>query len=118
MTVGIDPISGKSRFDFGVTELQSGFDFVTIAVGVFGLGEIFYNLEQAGSVEIVTTKVGQVFPTMADWVKSRMAILRGTLIGFFIGIIPGGGRGHFIAPVVCRGKEGLQAPGGVRTGCH
>jgi putative tricarboxylic transport membrane protein len=90
-TVGIDPISGKSRFDFGVTELQSGFDFVTLAVGVFGVGEIFYNLEQQGAAEIVTTKVGQVFPKMADWIKSRMAILRGTLVGFFIGIIPGGG---------------------------
>jgi len=90
-TVGIDPISGKSRFDFGVIELQSGFDFVTIAVGVFGIGEIFYNLEQEGAAEIVTTKVGQVFPKMADWVQSRMAILRGTLVGFFIGIIPGGG---------------------------
>ncbi len=90
-TVGIDPISGKSRFDFGVIELQSGFDFVTLAVGVFGLGEIFYNLEQAGKAEIVTTRVGQVFPRMADWVASRMAILRGTAIGFFIGIIPGGG---------------------------
>jgi len=90
-TVGIDPISGKSRFDFGVTELQSGFDFVTLAVGVFGIGEIFYNLEQQGAAEIVTTKVGQVFPSMADWVRSRMAILRGTLVGFFIGIIPGGG---------------------------
>jgi putative tricarboxylic transport membrane protein len=89
--VGIDPISGKTRFAFGITELQSGFDFVTLAVGVFGLGEIFYNLEQQGSAEIVTTKVGQVFPKMADWVKSRMAILRGTLIGFFIGVIPGGG---------------------------
>ncbi len=89
--VGIDPISGKSRFDFGVIELQSGFDFVTLAVGVFGLGEIFYNLEQEGNAEIITTKVGQVFPRMADWVASRMAILRGTLIGFFIGIIPGGG---------------------------
>jgi putative tricarboxylic transport membrane protein len=90
-TVGIDPISGKSRFDFGVTELQSGFDFVTLAVGVFGVGEIFYNLEQQGTAEIVTTQVGQVFPKMADWVQSRMAILRGTLVGFFIGIIPGGG---------------------------
>jgi putative tricarboxylic transport membrane protein len=90
-TVGIDPISGKSRFDFGVIELQSGFDFVTLAVGVFGVGEIFYNLEQQGAAEIVTTQVGQVFPKMSDWVKSRMAILRGTLVGFFIGIIPGGG---------------------------
>jgi putative tricarboxylic transport membrane protein len=42
-------------------------------------------------MEIVTTKLGSVYPTMADWVKSRWAILRGTLIGFFIGIIPGGG---------------------------
>ncbi|MEW6264491.1 MAG: tripartite tricarboxylate transporter permease [Thermodesulfobacteriota bacterium] len=89
--VGLDPVSGKTRFAFGVIELQSGFDFVTLAVGVFGLGEIFYNLEQQGSAEIITTKVGHAFPKMADWVKSRMAILRGTLIGFFIGIIPGGG---------------------------
>ena len=90
-SVGLDPISGKTRFSFGVIELQSGFDFVTLAMGVFGLGEIFYGLESAIKTEIVTTKVGQVWPTMKDWVASRMAILRGTLVGFFIGIIPGGG---------------------------
>ena len=90
-SVGLDPISGKTRFSFGIIELQSGFDFVTLAMGVFGLGEIFYGLESAIKTEIVTTKVGQVWPTMKDWVASRMAILRGTLIGFFIGIIPGGG---------------------------
>lgn len=90
-SVGLDPISGKTRFSFGVIELQSGFDFVTLAMGVFGLGEIFTGLESAIKTEIVTTKVGQVWPTMKDWVASRMAILRGTLIGFFIGVIPGGG---------------------------
>jgi putative tricarboxylic transport membrane protein len=90
-SVGIDPISGKTRFSFGVIELQSGFDFVTLAMGVFGLGEIFYNLESAAKAEIVTTRVGQIWPNMADWVRSRGAMLRGTLIGFFIGIIPGGG---------------------------
>jgi putative tricarboxylic transport membrane protein len=90
-SVGIDPISGKTRFTFGIIELQSGFDFVTLAMGVFGLGEIFYNLESAAQAEIVTTRVGQIWPRMADWVKSQWAILRGTLIGFFIGIIPGGG---------------------------
>ena len=90
-SVGIDPISGKTRFSFGIIELQSGFDFVTLAMGVFGLGEIFYNLESAAQAEIVTTRVGQIWPKMADWVKSQWAILRGTLIGFFIGIIPGGG---------------------------
>jgi putative tricarboxylic transport membrane protein len=90
-SVGIDPISGKTRFSFGIIELQSGFDFVTLAMGVFGLGEIFYNLESAAQAEIVTTRVGQIWPKMADWLKSQWAILRGTLIGFFIGIIPGGG---------------------------
>ncbi|NJD87178.1 MAG: tripartite tricarboxylate transporter permease [Betaproteobacteria bacterium] len=89
--VGLDPISGKTRFAFGVTELNSGFDFVTLAMGVFGLGEIFYGLEQTLKSEVVTTKVGQVWPTMKDWVASRWAILRGTLVGFFIGVIPGGG---------------------------
>jgi putative tricarboxylic transport membrane protein len=90
-SVGIDPISGKTRFSFGIIELQSGFDFVTLAMGVFGLGEIFYNLESAAQAEIVTTRVGQIWPRMSDWIRSRWAILRGTLIGFFIGIIPGGG---------------------------
>ncbi len=90
-SVGLDPISGKTRFSFGVIELQSGFDFVTLAMGVFGLGEIFIGLEAAVKVEVATTKVGSVWPTLKDWAASRMAILRGTLIGFFIGVIPGGG---------------------------
>src|SRR5512136_150677 len=85
--VGIDPISGKARFAFGIIELQSGFDFVTLAMGVFGLGEIFYNIESSAKTEIITTRVGQIWPTMQDWVESRWAIVRGTLIGFFIGII-------------------------------
>ncbi|MEW6719277.1 MAG: tripartite tricarboxylate transporter permease [Thermodesulfobacteriota bacterium] len=90
-SVGLDPISGKTRFSFGVIELQSGFDFVTLAMGVFGLGEIFVGLESAVKAEVATTKVGQVWPTLKDWAASRMAILRGTLIGFFVGVIPGGG---------------------------
>jgi putative tricarboxylic transport membrane protein len=90
-SVGIDPISGKTRFAFGITELQGGFDFVTMAMGVFGLGEIFYNLESVAKAEIVTTKVGQLWPGIQDWVRSRWAIVRGTLIGFSVGIIPGGG---------------------------
>jgi putative tricarboxylic transport membrane protein len=90
-SVGLDPISGKTRFSFGVIELQSGFDFVTLAMGVFGLGEIFSGLESVAKCDVVTSKVGQVWPTMKDWAASRWAILRGTLVGFFIGVIPGGG---------------------------
>jgi putative tricarboxylic transport membrane protein len=90
-SVGLDPISGRTRFSFGVIELQSGFDFVTLAMGVFGLGEIFIGLESFIKAEVATTRVGNVWPTMKDWVAARMAILRGTLIGFFVGVIPGGG---------------------------
>ncbi len=89
--VGLDPISGKTRFSFGIIELQSGFDFITLAMGIFGLGEIFYNLETVAKTEIVTTKLGQIWPKTADWLRTRMAIARGSLIGFFIGVIPGGG---------------------------
>lgn len=89
--VGLDTISGKIRFTFGSTGLQGGFDFVTLAMGVFGLGEILYNLERKLSTDLVTSKLGKIFPTLKDWANSRWAILRGSLIGFFVGIIPGGG---------------------------
>jgi putative tricarboxylic transport membrane protein len=89
--VGLDPISGKIRFTFGSIVLQGGFDFVTLAMGVFGLGEILYNLESTLKTEIVTTKIGKVFPTLKDWADSKWAIFRGSVIGFFVGIIPGGG---------------------------
>jgi len=57
--VGLDPISGKIRFTFGSIGLQGGFDFVTMAMGVFGLGEILYNLESKMKNEIVTTRLGK-----------------------------------------------------------
>jgi putative tricarboxylic transport membrane protein len=89
--VGLDPISGKVRFTFGSVGLQGGFDFVTLAMGVFGLGEILYNLESTMKTKILTTKLGKVFPTLKDWVDSQWAIFRGSVIGFFVGVIPGGG---------------------------
>lgn len=89
--VGLDPISGKERFTFGFISLQNGFDFVTLAMGLFGLSEIFLTLENKGGAEFVTKAIGKLFPTKKDWIESRWAIARGSLIGFFIGIIPGGG---------------------------
>jgi putative tricarboxylic transport membrane protein len=89
--VGLDPVTGSVRFTLGTTQLASGFDFVTLAMGVFGLGEILYNLDQAEKTEIVTTKVGRLWPTMQDWADSKWAIFRGSLIGFVVGVLPGGG---------------------------
>ncbi|GEA16387.1 hypothetical protein E308F_26330 [Moorella sp. E308F] len=90
-SVGLDPITGKVRFTGGIIGLQGGFDFVTLAMGVFGIGEILYSLEQNIKGEIVTTKIGKVFPTIKDFIEAKWAIIRGSLIGFFVGILPGGG---------------------------
>ena len=116
--VGLDPISGKIRFTFGSIGLQGGFDFVTLAMGVFGLGEILYNLESTLKTEIVTTKIGKVFPTLKDWADSKWPIFRGSVIGFFVGIIPGGGAVISSLASYAVEKKYSKHPGRVRTGRH
>jgi putative tricarboxylic transport membrane protein len=90
-SVGLDPISGAIRFTWGLHMLQEGIDFVTLAMGMFGIGEIFYNLEKVLKTELVTRKITHLWPTLKDWADSKWAVIRGSFIGFFIGILPGGG---------------------------
>jgi putative tricarboxylic transport membrane protein len=90
-SVGLDPLSGAVRFDFGIADLQSNIDFVTIAMGLFGVGEILISLEESEAASILTTKIKNVFPTMADLKESAWPMVRGSVIGFVIGILPGGG---------------------------
>ncbi len=89
--IGLDPLSGAVRFDFGVPDLQSNIDFVTVAMGLFGVGEILISLEDSGAASILTTKIENVFPTLVDLAQSSWAMVRGSVIGFVIGILPGGG---------------------------
>lgn len=89
--VGLDPISGKERFTFGMSPLQGGFEFVTIAMGMFGLSEIFLALEKEVETDFVTKKIGKLWLTWKDWAESKWAVARGSVIGFFVGVIPGGG---------------------------
>jgi len=90
-SVGLDPISGAVRFTWGFFMLQEGVDFVTLAMGMFGIGEILINLEKELTTELVTRKIAHLWPTLKDWAESKWAIIRGSFIGFFIGILPGGG---------------------------
>jgi putative tricarboxylic transport membrane protein len=90
-TVGQDPVTGTPRFVFGSVTLLGNLEFLAIAVGLFGIGDILYNLEQESDTNPVSSRVSRVWPTMRDWAQSRGAILRGAFIGFFIGILPGGG---------------------------
>lgn len=101
--IGIDPISGNDRLTFGFLELLPGIDIVAVAVGLFGIGELIYNAEQGFYKGTTTKGLKPKMPSRADWLLSRFAILRGSIIGFFIGIIPGGGGP--VASVVSYGVE-------------
>lgn len=90
-SVGLDPVSGAVRFTWGFYMLQEGIDFVTLAMGMFGIGEILINLEKELTTELVARKVTHIWPTLKDWAESKWAIIRGSFIGFLIGILPGGG---------------------------
>src|SRR5438046_4031996 len=89
--VGTDVNSGVARFSFGVSELSDGIGFVSVAMGVFGFAEIIANLEQKEQREIFTKKVSNLLPSLQDFKDSWASILRGTALGSFLGILPGGG---------------------------
>jgi TctA family transporter len=88
---GTDVNSGVLRFTFGIPELADGVGFVIVAMGMFGVTEIVANLEQRGQREVFVGKVTHLFPTREDLKRSWAPILRGTALGSFLGILPGGG---------------------------
>lgn len=90
--VGTDVNSGVARFSFDVPELTDGISFLAIAMGLFGYGEIINNLSQPEEKrEVFTSKVTGIMPTAEDFKNMVPAILRGTLLGSVLGILPGGG---------------------------
>jgi len=89
--VGTDVNSGVARFSFGVSELSDGIGFVSVAMGVFGFAEIIANLERKENREIFTKKVSNLLPSLQDFKDTWGSILRGTALGSFLGILPGGG---------------------------
>ena len=90
-TVGRDSFTGASRFTFDSLALADGIDFVVVAMGLFGVGEILYNLEQRHGKKHVPAEVGNVWPSRKDLKQSSGAIGRGSIIGFVLGVLPGGG---------------------------
>src|SRR5215475_15107740 len=87
--VGADVNSGLKRFAFGFYELADGIGVVTIAVGVFAVGEILSNLSDPEERQVFTSKVTNLFPTKEDLKRSFGAIVRGTGVGAFFGALPG-----------------------------
>jgi putative tricarboxylic transport membrane protein len=90
-SIGMDPMSGEVRLAFGVSALTSNLDFVTLAMGLFGVSEILVSLEDSGAASVLSTKIGKVFPSRKELLESAAPMGRGSLIGFLVGILPGGG---------------------------
>ena len=95
-TVGIDITSGGQRYTFGSAELIQGIDFVPVAIGLFGVGEILWSLYNRGHKQDlayvhVSARNRDFWPTRRDWKESRGSMGRGSFLGFFVGAIPGAG---------------------------
>ena len=89
--IGSDVTSGVQRYTFGIPEMADGIGFVTVAMGMFGLGEIVRNLENETERSVVIAKISNLMPTKDEWKRMVAPILRGTLIGSAVGILPGSG---------------------------
>jgi TctA family transporter len=89
--VGADVETGMHRFTLGFPELAEGINFVIVAMGMFGLGEIIRNLEDEHNRTVLVRKVTGLMPTKEDLKRIVAPILRGTMLGSALGILPGGG---------------------------
>lgn len=87
--VGLDFLTGKTRFVYGMPVLLDGIGLIPMIMGLFGISEILSNVERILETEIYEKRIRGLLPSRADWGKSIKPILRGTGVGFFLGIIPG-----------------------------
>ncbi len=106
--IGTDIITGRERFTLGVATIAGGFDIIPIAMGLFGISEVLLNLEKTGQArEIFQTTLRHLLPTKQDWKDSAGPIGRGSVLGFILGLIPGGG--GFIASFISYAMEKKMA---------
>ncbi len=91
-TIGLDPVTGDARFTFGSIYLLGGIEFVAVAIGLFGIGEVLINVEKPLEMleqRALVPRFRELYPTFQDFKKSIKPILRGTGIGFGVGLVPG-----------------------------
>src|SRR6266567_5199798 len=89
--IGLDSITAQPRLTFGRMELIDGIGLVPVVMGLFGVAEVLLNIEQVIKRDIINAKITQLLPSKEDWKASAGPVARGTILGFFLGILPGGG---------------------------
>jgi putative tricarboxylic transport membrane protein len=90
-SVGMDMVNGNERFTFGMTNLTAGVELLAVVIGLFGISEILLNVERIVQNTLVAERIKKLLPTWSDWKASFAPILRGSGLGFILGIVPGGG---------------------------
>ena len=88
-TIGLDPINATARFTYGTITMADGIGLVPIIMGLFGISEVLLNLEKGVEQEVFQTRIKGLLPTREDWKRSAAPIGRGSVLGFFLGILPG-----------------------------
>ncbi len=91
-TIGLDPVTGDARFTFGSPFLLGGIEFVAVAIGLFGIGEVLANVESPAELleqRVLVPRLRELYPTLDDLKKSIKPILRGSGVGFGVGLVPG-----------------------------
>ena len=90
-TIGMDNVSGIARLSLNIEELIDGIGLVPVVMGLFGISEVMLNVESSMERSIFETKITNLLPNLKDWKASLGPIIRGTILGFFLGILPGAG---------------------------
>ena len=90
-TIGTDIMIGTPKFTFGIKSLMDGVGLIPVIMGLFGVSEVILNVEEGVKREIFKTKISHLLPNLKEWKDSIKPIFRGTFLGFFLGILPGGG---------------------------
>lgn len=89
-TVGVEAVTGEFRYTFGVQELALGFSLVPVAVGLYGIAEIFLLIEDPQrAAKVKSVRLKELLPSREEWRRSLAPWARGSMIGFFFGLLPG-----------------------------
>jgi putative tricarboxylic transport membrane protein len=89
--VGIDVVNGQERFTFGSINLSGGIELLAVVIGLFGVTEVLGNVETLSKSTLLAERIRGLWPTLADWRASWRPMLRGSGLGFILGLVPGGG---------------------------
>jgi putative tricarboxylic transport membrane protein len=89
--VGLDVVNGRERYTFGSVDLSGGIELLAVVIGLFGIAEILSNVETMAKTTLLADRIRGLWPSLADWRASWRPILRGSGLGFLLGLVPGGG---------------------------